>query len=386
MIKIALIIRSLDGGGAERQLVTLAKALDKKRFAATILTFYPGGVLERELEGSGVRLISLGKRGRWDLPVFLGRLAFQLRRLGPDVIYSYLDIPNLLAVCAKPFCSRPLIIWGARSSNFELNNYDWLRRLGFALERKLARFPDRIIVNSNAGRNHLLSRGFPAEELVLVHNGFDTEHFHPNGEARIKVRNEWGISNSKILVGMVARFDPAKDHATFLRAASLVNKARPDVHFVCVGSGPRSYRQKLQQLAEQLSLSEKISWAGMRSDMSDVYNAFDIIVSSSICEGFPNAVGEAMACAVPCVVTDAGDSAILVGDTGFVSGPKDFQALAANLICCIESDRHDLGRKARQRILENWSVTKLAEATEQIILALQQKGMPRPLPLFTFSS
>jgi glycosyltransferase involved in cell wall biosynthesis len=166
----------------------------------------------------------------------------------------------------------------------------------------------------------------------------------------------------------------------------LVNKARPDVHFVCVGSGPRRYRQKLQQLAEQLSLSEKISWAGMRSDMCDVYNAFDIIVSSSMCEGFPNAVGEAMACAVPCVVTDAGDSAILVGDTGFVSPFQDPQSLAANLICCIESDRHDLGLKARQRILENWSVTKLAEETEQIILALQQKVMPRPLPLFTFSS
>jgi glycosyltransferase involved in cell wall biosynthesis len=231
-----------------------------------------------------------------------------------------------------------------------------------------------------------LSRGFPTEELVLVHNGFNTEQFHPNGEARIKVRNEWGISNSKILVGMVARFDPVKDHATFLRAASLVNKARPDVHFVCVGSGPRSYRQKLQQLSEQLWFSEKVSWPGMRSDMCDVYNAFDIIVSSSMSEGFPNAVGEAMACAVPCVVTDAGDSATLVGDTGFVSEPKNPQALAANLISCIESDRHDLGLKARQRILENWSVSKLAEETERIILAMQQKGMPRPLPLFTFSS
>jgi len=240
MIKVALIIRSLDYGGAERQLVTLAKALDKKRFDTTILTFYSGGILERELEGSGVRLISLDKRGRWDLPAFLGRLAYQLRLLRPEVIYSYLDIPNLLAVCAKPFCSRPAIIWGARSSNIDLDNYDWLRRLGPLLERKLARFPDRIVVNSRVGRKDLLSQGVPAEKLVLVHNGFDTEQFHPNGKARINIRNEWGIANNQILIGMVARFDPVKDHETFLRAASMVSKARPDVRFVCVGSGTRS--------------------------------------------------------------------------------------------------------------------------------------------------
>jgi glycosyltransferase involved in cell wall biosynthesis len=262
-----------------------------------------------------------------------------------------------------------------------LDNYDWLRRLGFSLERKLAHFPDCIIVNSHAGRKHLLSHKFPAEKLVLIPNGFDTEQFHPNGEARINRRREWGIANNEVLVGMVARFDPIKDHATFLRAAVLVNKARPDVRFVCVGSGPRSYERRIQQLTERLALTEKVLWAGMRSDMPDVYNALDINVSSSRSEGFPNAVGEAMACAVPCVVTDAGDSAIIVGDTGFVSSSENPQALATNLISCIESDRAHLGLRARRRIEENWSVRQLAEETENVILALRQNGMPRPVPL-----
>jgi glycosyltransferase involved in cell wall biosynthesis len=235
MIKIALIIRSLDYGGAERQLLALAKALDKTRFEVTILTFYSGGVLEKELEDSGVRLVSLNKCGRWDLPGFLGRLFRELRRLGPDVIHSYLDIPNVIAVCAKPFCSRPAVLWGWRSADFDLDNYDWLRRLGFFLERRLAYVPDRIIVNSHAGRRYLTSRGYPAAKLVVIQNGFDTTQFRPNNEARFKIRREWGIADDQILIGLVARFDPVKDHATFLRAASLLSQVKPEARFVCVG-------------------------------------------------------------------------------------------------------------------------------------------------------
>lgn len=386
MIRLAFIIRSLDYGGAERQLVTLAKALDKRRLDTTILTFYSGGYLEKELAGSGVKLVSLGKRGRWDLPAFLGRLAYHLRQIRPDVIHSYLDIPNLLAIGAKPFCSNPAIIWGVRSSDLDLDKYDWLRRCGSSLERRVAILPDRIIVNSHAGQKHLLSQGFPAEKLVLIHNGFDTEHFRPDEEARTKVRREWRIGNNEILIGMVARFDPVKDHAMFLRAASLVRKGRSDVRFICVGDGPRGYGQRLQQMAERLSVSEKVSWAGMRSDMRNVYSGLDIHVSSSRSEGFPNVVGEAMSCAVPCVVTDAGDAAMIVGDTGFVSPSRNPPALAASLMSCIGSDRNELGLNARRRIEEHWSVRRLAEETERVILALSLKGIPRPVPLLTFGS
>jgi glycosyltransferase involved in cell wall biosynthesis len=385
MIKIALIIRSLDHGGAERQLLALAKALDKTRFSATILTFYPGGVLEKDLAGCGIRLISLNKGGRWDLPRFLSRLFHELRKLRPDIIHSYLDIPNVIAVCAKPFCSRPAVLWGVRSANFDLDNYDWLRRLGSFLERRLAYVPDRIIVNSHAGRRYLISRGYPDEKLVVIQNGFDTTQFRPNNEARFKIRREWGIADEQVLIGLVARFDPVKDHATFLRAASVLSQVKPDARFVCVGSGPVVYRQKLSEAADQLSLSGKIVWAGMRSDMADVYNAFDINVSSSISEGCPNVVGEAMACAVPCVVTDAGDAAMMVGDTGFVCSPQEPQALAASLISCIESDRISLGLRARRRIEENWNIWQLSQNTERVLLNLAPECTSRPVGLITSS-
>ena len=383
MIKIALIIRSLDHGGAERQLLALAKALDKTRFDVAILTFYSSGVLEKELDDCGIRLISLDKCGRWDLPRFLSRLFCELRRLRPDVIHSYLDIPNVIAICAKPFCSRPAVLWGFRSGQLDLQKYDWLRRLGYFLERRLAYFPDRIIVNSHAGRSYLMSRGYPGEKLVVIHNGFDTTQFRPNNEARLRIRHEWGIADEDILIGLVARFDPVKDHATFLRAASLVSQVKPDARFVCVGSGPEAYRQKLVEALDQPLLSGKIVWAGMRSDMADVYNALDINVSSSISEGCPNVVGEAMASAVPCVVTDAGDAAMMVDDTGFVCSPQDPQALAASLISCIESDRISRGLRARRRIEENWNIWQLSQNTGRILLSLAPDITSRPVGLLT---
>jgi glycosyltransferase involved in cell wall biosynthesis len=370
-IKILLLARSLDRGGSERQLVQLALALDKRVFEVTVLTLYAGGGLEKELEGTAVRYVSLGKRGRWDLLGFFIRLARQLWLLRPCVIHGYLDIANLLALLAKPFPRGPSIIWGARASKRDLSHYDWLRRLAYELERRLSRFADRIIVNSEAGRAHLVQRGFPPEKLVLVQNGIDTDYFRPDREAGAKVRREWSIAPGEILIGIVGRLDPVKDHRTFLRAAATLSEERPHVRFVCVGSvGGERYALELRELASELSLDERIYWAGMRSDMRGVYNALDICVSSSESEGFSNAIAEAMACGVPCVVTDVGDSVKIVGDTGFVTPPLDPTALAQTLIRCLESDRHALGARARLRIEQNWSVKLLAAKTERVVMAL----------------
>jgi glycosyltransferase involved in cell wall biosynthesis len=373
VIKVAFLIRSLDCGGTERQVVALAKAIDKGSFEITIVSFYSGGSLEKELETSGVRLISLNKGGRWDLPGFLSRFARCLRLLRPDVIHGYLDIPNLLALSAKFLSPSTQIIWGARASDINLRHYDWLRRLSFRLERIFSRFADCIIVNSNAGRRYLLSKGFPARKLRVVFNGIDTELFQPGREARAKVRMELGVSEDMLLVGLVGRLDPIKDHYTFLRAASLLRKERRNLRFVCVGSGPESYARKLYQLADQLSLNEEVIWIGTRSDMTALYNALDINVSTSESESFSNVIGEAMACAVPCVVTDVGDSALIVGDTGIVVPPQDPEALRAGLISCLQGDRSEMGKRARLRIQENWSVQRLAEQTESVILAVSKK-------------
>jgi glycosyltransferase involved in cell wall biosynthesis len=363
------LVRSLDYGGAQRQLVTLAQALDKDRFDVTVISFYSGQPLEKELDRSAVRFISLAKRGRWDLFVFLRRLIRELRATRPDVVHGYLDIPNLLALFTKPFV-HARVVWGIRAVEIDLRQYDWLLRAAAKLERLFARFADLIIVNSVAGFDHHAATGFPAAKMIVVPNGIDTDIFRPDPEAGAKLRAAWGIAEYTKLIGTVGRLDRMKDLPIFLRAAAIVTRERNDVRFVCVGTGPQSYVLKLKELANELGLADRVLWPGARADMTAVYNALAVLVSSSLSESFPNAIGEAMACGVPCVVTDVGDSALIVGECGIVVPPRDPDALAAGLLSTLETDRSEIGPKARTRIVENYSVRKMVRLAEESIVSL----------------
>lgn len=383
-IKLTFLVRSLDYGGAQRQLISLVRALDKNRFSISILVFYPGPLAE-ELADNGVQLTSLEKLGRWDIFGFLRRLVHQIRVIQPDVIHGYLDIPNLLALFLKLFV-RTRVIWGLRASQIDLQPYDWLRRLAAETERRLARWADLIIINSATGLERHVARGFPREKMLLVYNGFDTEEFKPDREAGEVLRRKWGVAAQTRLVGIVGRLDPMKDQQNFLQAAALVCRrgsdagAKPDglnwppddVRFVCVGDGPVHYREELELLAHDLGLAEKLIWQTATTDIVAVYNALDLLVSASRTEGLPNVVGEAMACGVTCVVTDVGDSRMLIGDCGVVVPPQDSVALAEGIIRRLAVNRDGLGREARTRIIENFSTKRLAEVTKEGLLALMK--------------
>src|SRR6266571_5440934 len=148
MTRVVFLIRSLGPGGAERQLTTLVRAMDRTRFDLTVITFYSGGHFEQELAESNIPLISLRKRGRWDVVPFLWRLIGELRRVHPDVIHSYLVEPNLASVLVKPLVRSPKIVWGVRASNMDVSNYDWFVRMNFRLQALASRFADMIIFNS----------------------------------------------------------------------------------------------------------------------------------------------------------------------------------------------------------------------------------------------
>ena len=362
-IRLTFLTRSLDFGGAQRQLATLARSLDKRQFDVSILTFYSGQPLEHELENSGVTLVSLDKRGRWELLTFFNRLVREVRALQPDILHSYLDIPNVLALLVKRFVPTR-IVWGVRASSIELQHYDWLFKLAFKLERAMSGYPDLIILNSHAALKYHLSIGFPAQKLKLIPNGIDTETFKPDPEARTTVRREWGVPESAPLIGTVGRLDPVKGIPFFLKAVTLVGKQRAEARFVCIGDGPITYAERLKSISTELGINDKVIWAGARSNMTAAYNALDLLVSSSLGESFPNAVAEAMSCGVPCVVTAAGDSASLVGDCGQVVPVGDPEALVASILSSLDSNRMERGRQSRVRIVENFGLEKLASNTE----------------------
>ena len=365
MIKMVFLIRSLDRGGAERQLVTLIQRMDKNRFAVTLVTFYSSDRLSAELAASRIPVVSLRKRGRWDLFGFLWRLSRELRKLRPDIVHSYLVDPNLVAVFIKPLLKQAKIVWGIRASNVELKHYDWFARLNFRLQVFFSRFADLIIFNSYAAREFHFARGLSARNTIVIHNGIDTEVFRSHRLAGESLRAEWRIDPSAILIGLVARLDPMKDHRTFIKAAGLVAQRHQEARFICVGGGPAKYLEQLRSLADENLISDRLVWLSQCDDMPGVYNAMDILcLSSAFGEGLPNAVAEAMACDVPCVVTDVGDAAVLVGDTGIVVPPNDPLALADGIKKCIDNLRQAQRPHPRQRIMQQFDLQRLVDQTE----------------------
>lgn len=377
LVRICFLIRSLEGGGAERQLVTLVRAMDKSRFNITVMTFYDGGIFCADLrEAPGVTHISLNKRGRWDIFRFFVTLVRELRRTRPQILHGYLGISNILSVLLRPFLKKTRVLWGVRASNMDLSRYDWLDRLTFLAECCLSRYADTIIANSRAGKDYYVRHGVAAGKVVVISNGIDTSAFHPDPEGGRCVRNEFGVADKETLIGLVGRLDPMKDHPTFLRAAALVCKENPHTRFLLVHNQNAGYERQLRSLTGELGIAERILWAGTREDMPAVHNAFDIACSASCFgEGFPNVIGEAMACGVPCVVTDVGDSAYVVGETGLVAPPGNPEALANALLRMIARDRRRSGIQARQRILDHFTIPLLIDCTQQ---ALDDLVFPAP--------
>jgi glycosyltransferase involved in cell wall biosynthesis len=362
-LKIVLLARSLGVGGAEGQIVVLARGFRQRGHDVSVALFYGDGPRAEELHDSGIPLFDLKKSGRWDLLPFFIRLLRMTRRIQPDVIYGFLGPPNMSTALLKPFLPRTKMVWGVRSSHVDLQRYDWLSRLSYRLECRLSRFADLVICNSWAGLEYAAAHGFPSDKLTVIHNGLDPDQFAPDPVARERIRREWRVAGHEILIGIVARLDPMKDHPTFLQAAAMLVRERQDVRFVCVGDGPEPYAAHLYRLATELGLDGRLIWAGTRHDMTAVYNALDIASSSSTGEGFSNVLAEAMACGVPCVVTDVGDSALIVDPTGCVVPPAMAAALYQGFCKMLTRLSADLRREARASILRRFTNDGLVATT-----------------------
>jgi len=368
--RIALLIRSLEYGGTEAQVVGLANGLAQSNYAVSLLVFYRGGVLFGRVSPE-VRVRCLEKRGRWDTFRFLQSLLSALIEERPDVLYSFLPVANL-STCVAAICSRKLrVVWGVRASDVVLQHYDWAARLSYWLERKMSSFPDLIIANSAAGRQYAVSRGFPdSDRFIVIPNGIDVERFRADPALRGGARREWGVSPEETLVGIVGRLDPLKDHPTFLKAAANLARHNESIRFVSIGTGPAEYAAGLQEQACSLGLNGRVIWAGARSDMPEVYNALDVLVLSSVSEAFPNVLGEAMACGVACVSTDVGDAHQVLDDSRAIVPREDPEALAAGVLAILElsrEERTDLGRRLRQRVIQNFSADALVRRTAAVL-------------------
>lgn len=372
-MKIAFLIRSLDLGGAQRQMLLLADGLAALGDSVRIFTFYPGGSLAPVVGNhSGVELISLGKRSRWDLVRPVVRFYQALVADAPDVLYTFMPVENLFGAAMRPFLRHTRLVWGIRIVDMEAGRLEpflyWFQRL-------FSSVPDLIVANSKAGRIGALSSGMPANKVVVQPNGFDTVRFRPDAEVRSRVRAELGFTEHDFVIGHVARLAPLKDQMMLLRATSLLLKRRPNIRLLVVGeeAGPLApYSSRLHEEAETLSISGRVTWLGDRRDVETLYNAFDVFALTSRSESFPNVLGEAMASGVPCVATDVGDCAWIIGDTGFVTPLGDPESFARALESAILSDRAELGARARQRIVSAFGMRARIVEVRDLLEALSR--------------
>jgi len=374
-MRILFLLRGLNVGGAQRQLVGVARGLRRAGHDVAVAVFYGGGVFEADLRGDGIPIHDLARSGRWDTVRCLVRLVRIVRSERPDVLHAYMGLANLYAAVLRPFAPSVKIVWGIRSALECLKPYGWMSRFGDRLERAVSPLAHAIVTNSEAARRQAVAIGLDGRKIVVIPNGIDCDAFRPDPEGGLRQRREWGVPEDALVVGVVARLDPVKGHATFLRAAARTASARPNVRFVCVGEGERSYRESLVRLASELGLSDRLLWAGERRVTREVYSAFDVaVLASDAGESFPNVVGEAMACGRACAVTESGDGPLIVGDTGGVAPPGDPEALARAILDVLErtlADGSGTSARARERILREFSVERLVSRTES---ALERVG------------
>ena len=368
--KIFHIITSLDVGGAEAMLEKLVLGIDRSRFQSEVVALTALGTIGRRIAASGVNVRDLRMSpGRPD-PRAFGRLARWIHRARPDVVQTWMYHADLVGGLAARVAYGAPVIWGIRGSFDPVKSKRhmiWTARACAALSTVV---PREIVSCSTALAEAHVDLGYDARRIRVIPNGFDTSVYLPDAAARASVRAELRIAPDTPLVGHLARWDPQKDHAGFVEAALRVAQQHPNAHFVMCGTGIEAGNEAVLAPIRRSGAGERFHLLGRRDDTPRVTAALDVLVYSSIYgEGFPNVLGEAMACAVPCVTTDVGDSAMVVGDTGRVTPAHDPVALGSAIVAVLElgsEDRAALGRTARRRVEEHFALHRVVAMFESL--------------------
>ncbi len=369
-VTILHVITTLRTGGAETMLARLLSRMDRTGIDSVVVALREGGSLAQELRGNGITVHFADLSSVPRAPARLVSLLGLVREVRPNLIQGWMYHGNLVAEMARALSGLAThSVWNIRHS---LHNLRCTRRTTVSLIRVLARFSSRpacIVYNSHTSARQHEAIGYSRERTAVVPNGFDCDLFRPDAAARLAVRRELGVSDGALLVGLVARYHPVKDHANFFAAAARLSRILPDAHFVLAGDQLSTDNGELMSQISRAGIADRVHTLGERTDTHRLNAAMDVATCCSLAESFPNVVGEAMACGVPCVVTDVGDSARIVGNSGLVVPAGDAEALCgawASLLSAGAAVRRGLGDTARQRIVDLYSLGSVVAAYEEL--------------------
>jgi len=361
-MKVLHVITDLDTGGAEMMLYKLLFSLRDDSVESSVITLMKGGEVTKRIEELGVNVSSLDlSQGKWPSWKTIKKLKIITKASNPDIIQGWMYHGNIVATFAFLYCfmhEKAKLFWNVRQTLYDLNNEKFQTRWLIILGRWLSFLPQGIIYNSIISEEQHVAVGFLSKKTNIIPNGFDLKKFRPDQNIYKQFRKDLRVSENTILIGHISRLHPMKDHATLLRAIDRVTEnisdsnGKKNILFLLVGHGVTS----------ELSDNASIHFLGEQSDIPKIMSALDILVLSSAWgEGFPNVIGEAMASEVPCVVTDVGDSAYIVGKYGKVCLAGDDQCIADSILHLINNkkERRSIGVKGRKRIKESYSMNEI---------------------------
>lgn len=381
-LSVTFVITNLATGGAEIMLLKLLSRLDRRRFRPSVISLMGMGEIGPRIVDLDIPVHTVGLRPGAPNPLRLRRLVRLLRQLEPDVVDTWMYHADLLGGVAARIAGCRRVVWGLHNTDLSRSGSKRSTRLVVRVCALLSGAVPAAILSCSVRAREVHERlGYQAEKFHVIPNGYDIEQFNVDPAARASVRAELGLAPDAPLVGLVARYHPQKNHLGFVQAAALVLQQLPQVHFLLAGAGVDRANAALMSAVDQHGIAGHMHLLGRRDDVPRLMAALDVLVSSSsFGEAFPIVLGEAMASCVPCVTTDVGDSAEIVGDTGRVVAPGDMTSLARELVALLQlpaTERAALGQRARERIAARYEighVVGLYEAFFDDLMRTQGEG------------
>jgi len=367
-ITVLFPITELPIGGAEYQLLELAKGLNKRKFRVIVLNLQKGGPLESEFRHlPGVRLISLKRKGVFRFLVFLNILAV-IRRMKVDVIQPFMTPAIFFSILPALISRTPVKIVTERSGPGRRKGTALRYRMYLCAEDLLTRFVDWAVTNSEAGKRYLIERGIAQMRVKVIYNGINLRRLDAVEEKVCEIRHRLGVPPGGNVLGMVATLFPVKNHAVFLSAAARISQVIPDTRFALVGDGP--LRTHLEGMSKDLGLGSRVIFFGDQRDVGAYIAAFDIAVLTSDTEGCSNFLLEAMALGKPVVATDVGGNRELVcqGESGVLVPPRDAEALADAIIDLLRNPAlaRSMGQAGKERVITRFSLGNMVSQYESL--------------------
>ena len=365
LIKVVHIIGGGEFGGAERHIINLAGALNPQMVEVTVCCLFSDPFVGMAVQ-AGINAFDVTMRNRTDLSV-VGKLASIIRKNNFDIVHTHGVRANLLGRLAARQANKKPVVTTVHSL-LERDYPGFFRRqLNSITERATRGWTDQFIAVSQGLKAKLIAGGVPADRVTVIYNGIVVEDFSPSTKTA-GVRAMLGYGPAVLLVGIVARLHPVKGHQYFLEAARIVLEQRPEVRFVVVGEGPQ--RPALEEMAGQLGIAGQVAFTGFVSEVRSVMADLDLLVISSLWEGFGLTAVEAMALGIPVVSTEVGGlpEVVLHGETGLLAPPANSAALAKHIIWMLEHPQAaaEMAKKASQAVGEKFTAQVMARRTEEL--------------------